>query len=104
MCCCEGGACWLRGEIVAELSGDMGILGAWVCEGILGFLVLTSTKVWGIVVMLGPRGEVLRVWLVLDDVSTGADAIILPLFLLSQVWPVVGIERVMRWDLVLEFG
>ena len=47
----------------------------------MGVLVLTSTKVWGIVVMLGPRGEVLRVWLVLDDVSTGVDAIILPLFL-----------------------
>ena len=56
--------------------------------GGLGVLELTSPKVRGIMVILGPRGERLRVWLVVDEVSTGVDTIILPLLLLARVWPV----------------
>ena len=33
--------------------------------------------------MLGPKGEILRAWLVVNGVSTGADVIILPLSLLA---------------------
>ena len=64
----------------------------------------TSPKVRGIMVILDPRGEGLRVWLVLDEVSTGVDAIIFPLFLLYRVWPMGEIERVKGWYLVLKFG
>ena len=66
--------------------------------------MLTPPKVRGEMVILGLRGEVLRVWLVVDEVFTGLYEIILPLFLLSKVWPVVGIERVKGWNLVLNFG
>ena len=45
--------------------------------------MLIYPKVQGILVIFGPRGEGLRVWLVVDEVSTGVDAIILPLFLLD---------------------
>ena len=55
-----------------------------------GILVLTSDKVQGIVVILGPRGEGLRVFLVVDEVSTGLYAIILPLFFLARIWSVGG--------------
>ena len=55
-------------------------------------------------VILVPRGEVLMICLVVDEVSTGADVTILPLFLLSQVWPVGEIERVKGGSLVLKFG
>ena len=72
--------------------------------GGLGGFVLTSLKVQETVGILGPRGEGLRVWLVVDEVSTGVDEIILPLFLLARVWPVGGIERVKGRNLVLKFG
>ena len=38
--------------------------------------------------MLGPRGEVLGIWLVVDGLSTGENEIILSLLILEQVWPV----------------
>ena len=47
-------------------------------------MVLTSLKVQGVIVMLDPGGGGLRVWLVVDEVSTGVDTIILPLLLLAQ--------------------
>ena len=68
----------------------MGILGAWVFGGRWDFLVLKYPKVWGIMVILGPGGEGLRVWLVVDEVSTGIDVFILILFLLAQDWTVGG--------------
>ena len=66
--------------------------------------MLIYPKVQGILVIFGPRGEGLKVWLVVDEVSTGVDAIILPLFLLARVWNVGGIERVKGCNLVLKFG
>ena len=62
--------------------------------GVLGGLVLTFPKVLVTMVILGTRGEGLRVRLVVDELSMGVYAIILPLFLLSLVWPVGMIERV----------
>ena len=44
--------------------------------------------------MLGPRGEVLGIWLVVDGLSTGENEIILSLTMLDQVWPVGGVGGV----------
>ena len=69
----------------------------------VGFLWLTSPKVRYIMVILGLRGDRLRVWLVVDEVSTRLDEIILPLFLLARFCPMGGIERVKGRSLILKF-
>ena len=52
--------------------------------GGLGFLVLTYPKFWEFMFMLGLRGEGLRVWLFVDELSIRLDVINLPLFLLDR--------------------
>ena len=47
-----------------------------------------SPKFWGLVVVLGPIGERLGIWLVVDGLSTGGDEIILSLLTMDRVWPV----------------
>ena len=47
--------------------------------------------------MLGPRGEVLGIWLVVDGLSTGENEIILSLLILYQDWPMGGL---VGWGLI----
>ena len=66
--------------------------------------MLTYPKVREFVVMIGPRGGGLSFWLVVDELSTRVDAIILPLLFLTQFWNMGEIEIVKGWDLILKFG
>ena len=57
------------------------------CRGFWGYFVLVSPKVRGLVVVLGLRGEILGIWLVVYGFSTGGDENILSLLMLDQDWP-----------------
>ena len=53
-----------------------------------------SPKVQGLMIVLGPRGEGLGIWLVVDGLYTGGDEIILSLLMLDLIWPMGGIGEV----------
>ena len=57
-------------------------------------VLFVCLKVSGLVVELGPRGERLGIWLVVDGVSRRGNEIILSLLVLGIVWPVWGVVEV----------
>ena len=53
--------------------------------------MLVSPKVRGLVVVLGLRGEILGIWLVVYGLFTGGDENILSLLMMDQDWSMGGL-------------